>query len=371
MRRKWVLTTVLTILVVLLSGRELVAQENWATVRGTVWGQTGAPEPGTVVLAKHLGTGQSREAASDAQGKFEIRELAPGPYEFQASRGGSLRQTRTGVTLMAGQVLSLDFRWELGAQEAASPSDRSRTSQSASGGKVELINESLLAGLPLNGRSYTQLATLEAGVSDSSAASASRGVGGGNLTVSGSRSFANTFLLDGTNIMDTGNRAPRSAAGVQLGSDAVLQVQVFSTNYGAEYGRGSGGVLNSITRSGSNEFHGTLFEYFRNSKLDARNFFDQDSEPPPFKRNQFGATVTGPIRKGKTYFTASFEELLDRLSQTELDTFVDAEARQGVITNAQGEPVRQITVSPAVKPYLAVMPIPRGGARGWRVQQSH
>lgn len=365
-RPEGVLPAALAVLLVMLSGTESPAQDGLATVRGTVFGSSGAPAPRAAVGAKHLGTGQSREVASDEQGKFEFPRLAPGSYEFTASSGSSLRQTRTGLNLAAGQVLPLDFRLELtsGEQGTASPGDRSRTPQSSSSTKAQLINENLLVGLPLNGRSYTQLATLEAGVSDSSATSASRGVGGGNLTVSGGRNVANTFLLDGTNIMDTGNRAPRSAAGVQLGSDAVLQVQVFSTNYGAEYGRGSGGVLNSITRSGSDELHGTLFEYFRNSKLDARNFFDQGPEPPPFKRNQFGATVTGPIRKGKTFFTASFEELLDRLSQTELDTFVDAEARQGIITNAQGEPIRQVTVSSAVKPYLAVIPIPRGGRVG-------
>ena len=113
--------------------------------------------------------------------------------------------------------------------------------------------------------------------------------------------------------MDTENQMPRSAAGVQLGSDAVLQVQVFSANYGAEYGRTSGGVLNSLTRSGTNEIHGTLFEYLRNSKLDARNFFDDGPEPPPFKRNQFGFVLSGPIRKDNTYIMGSFEAMRDRL----------------------------------------------------------
>ncbi len=230
--------------------------------------------------------------------------------------------------------------------------------ESSSATKASLIDESLLVGLPLNGRSYTQLVTLEAGVSDTSAASASRGTTGGNLTVSGGRSYSNSFLLDGTVIMDTGNRAPRSAAGVQLGSDAALQVQIFATNYGAEYGRGSGGVLNSITRSGSNEFHGSLFEYFRNSKLDARSFFDLTSSPPPFKRNQFGFTFAGPLRKGKTYFMGSYEALLDRLSDTQIDNFPDAEARRGIITDVSGREIRRVEVSPRVGPYLQVYPLP-------------
>src|SRR5262245_53280636 len=224
--------------------------------------------------------------------------------------------------------------------------------------KASLIDQSLLLGMPLNGRSYTQLVTLDAGVSDPSSASASRGVTSANLTFSGSRASSNSYLLDGTNIMDAQNRVPLSAAGVQLGSDSVFEVQVFSANYGPEYGRGNGGVLNSITRSGSNEFHGTFFEYFRNSKLDARNFFDLTPDPPPFKRNQFGFTLSGPVRKGKTYFMGSYEAMHDRLNDTQVDYFPDEEARHGIITDASGRPIRSVEVNPRVKPYLDLLPLP-------------
>jgi len=251
---------------------------------------------------------------------------------------------------------------ELNAQEPETSTKNSKAGvkESDPTARPNLIDESLLAGLPLNGRSYTQLVTLEAGVSDPSSASSSRGVSGGGLTFSGSRSSSNNFLLDGTNIMDSQNRMPRSAAGVQLGSDSVLQVQVFSANYGPEYGRNNGGLMNSITRSGSNEFHGTFFEYFRHSKLDARNFFDRGPNPPPFKRNQFGFTLSGPVRKGKTYFMVSSEGLRDRLNETKVDNFLDAEARQGIITDASGRTIRTVEVNPRVKPYLdpKVMPLP-------------
>ena len=164
--------------------------------------------------------------------------------------------------------------------------------------------------------------------------------------------------------MNTENRVPRSAAGVQLGSDAVLQVQVI-TNGGAEYGRGSGGVLNSITRSGTPEFHGSFFEFFRNSKLDARKSFD-GTEPPPFKRNQFGFTLTGPVLKDRTFFMGSFEAMRDRLTETKVDFFPDELARQGIITDAAGEVIRTVPVSPSVQPYLALYPplpnsVPFGG----------
>ena len=205
--------------------------------------------------------------------------------------------------------------------------------------------------------------TLHAGVSDPSAGSASRGGGSGSLTVVGGRSTSNNFLLDGTNIMDARNRVPQSAAGVQLGSDAILEVQVL-TSYGPEHGRGSGGVLNSITRSGTPQFHGTFFEYFRNSNLDARNVFDPGPEPTPFKRNQFGATLTGPVWKDRTFFMASFEGLRDRLTETKVNFFPDALSRQGILTDCNGEVIQTLDVHAGIKPYLALYPLPNSACRG-------
>ncbi len=244
--------------------------------------------------------------------------------------------------------------------------DARGSSQASSAGEISAPQ---LAGLPLNGRSYGQLATLQAGMSDSSAEQSSRGGGGGNLIVAGGRPSSNNFLLDGTNVMNTDNLVPRSAAGVQLGSDAVFQVQVFSGNYGADYGRGSGGVLNSITRSGTENFRGTLFEYFRNSKLDSRNFFDPDS-PPPFKRNQFGFTLTGPLRKNRLFFMTSFEALRDRLTETAVNYLPDVQARQGVITDASGNIIQVVTVAAGVKPYLALYPFPNSIRVGRGAAQS-
>ena len=248
---------------------------------------------------------------------------------------------------------------EVSTRQAADQGPGLQGGQSGANSTASQINESQLIGLPLNGRSYSQLATLQSGISNPSSASASRGTSGGGLNVVGGRSTSNSFLLDGTNIMNAENQVPRSAAGVQLGSDAVLQVQVFSANYGADYGRGSGGVLNSITRSGTSEFHGNLFEYFRNSKLDARNFFDFGPKPPPFKRNQFGFTLTGPIKQEKTFFMVGFEAMRDRLSESNIDYFLDKQARLGIITETDGS-ITKVDVNPDVVPYLELIPIPKG-----------
>ncbi len=250
------------------------------------------------------------------------------------------------------------FRISVAGEQEKAPENSSKQSEKAPAEDSSgLIDQSQLVGLPLNGRSYSQLATLQSSVSDTTASSASRGTGGGQLNVAGSRTYSNNFLLDGTNIMNTDNQAPRSAAGVQLGGDSVLQVQVLAANYGPEYGRSSGGVLNSITRSGSPQFHGTLFEYFRNSKLDTRNFFDPGSGPPSFKRNQFGFTVTGPVVKDKTYFMVGFETMRDRLNQTDVSYFPDAAIRRG-------------PVAPRARPYLDLYPIPNDVQLGNGVGQN-
>ncbi len=252
------------------------------------------------------------------------------------------------------------------AQEQEGGTDAADLAPAGAANSGDQISEEELVGLPLNGRSYSQLATLQAGVTDSESSSASRGGGSGSLNVVGGRSTSNSFLLDGTNIMDSANQVPRSAAGVQLGSDAVLQVRVQSAFYGAEYGRGSGGVLNSITRSGTPRLHGSVFEFLRNSSLDARNFFDPEAEPPPFKRNQFGFTLTGPVWRDRTFFMGSYEGLRDRLTDTNIDFFPNALTRQGIITDRDGNVLQTVDVHPRVAPYLdeALLPLPNSTPLG-------
>ena len=352
-----IFTIGLLIALLQLGASSLSAQGSAGTIHGTVQSAAGVPVAGATVLAKNLETGFIRTAGTNPDGGFELQPLVPGAYELEVSRSGFASQVEKYLELDPGESLARNFvlqgdadREDENRAEAELQQDREPTRTASR------ISPDQLAGLPLNGRSYTQLATLQAGISDPTAASGSRGIGGGSLTVAGGRSFTNNFLLDGTNIMDTENTPPRSAAGVQLGSDAVLQVQVFNGHFGAEYGRGSGGVFNAITRSGTPEVHGTIFEYLRNSKLDARNFFDPGS-PPPFKRNQFGFTLTGPIAKDRTYFMASYEGLRDRLTTTDLNWFPDEEARQGRIVDSSGR-VTIIPVDPRVKPYLDLYPIP-------------
>ena len=291
----------------------------------------------------------------------------------RAGSGSLLRSAEKGLTIWVVVLLVLFWPATEAAGQAPGSGEgerdvqgaESKTADGTSASTARRISEDQLVGLPLNGRSYSQLATLEAGVSDTASASGARGVGGGSLTVAGSRSTSNTFLLDGTNIMDTANRVPQSAAGVQLGSDAVLEVRVLSPQYGAEYGRGSGGVLNSITRSGTNEFHGTLFEFLRNDNLDAAAWEDNafGGEKTEFKRNQFGFMLMGPVRRERTFFVGSFEAMRDRQTETQIDFFPDEPIRQGIITDCPGGE-KQLRVSPQVQPYLELYPLPNAGYIG-------
>src|SRR5204862_4115061 len=160
---------------------------------------------------------------------------------------------------------------------------------------------------PLTGRSWTDLATLQAGVDANQtqptfAAGTDRGNRGfgQQLTISGARPQQNNYRLDGISLNDYSNGAPGSVLGGNLGVDAIQEFSVLTSNYSAEYGKTSGGVINAITRSGANQLHGTAYEFLRNSALDARNFFDGPAIPA-FKRNQFGASLGGPIRKDHTF----------------------------------------------------------------------
>ena len=338
-----------------------IAQSSSGTIRGRVTDTGKTPVANATVTVVNLASRVQETSRTDREGRFEIK-AGPGELEIRAASGPAVttlrRELRAGEEAAVELVLS-----DVGVAEAQRGQDAQRSTTAS----AQRIDSAQLAGLPLNGRSYSQLATLQAGVTDTAGASASRGVGGGSLTIAGGRATSNNFSLDGTNIMDEQNQVPQSAAGVQLGSDAVLQVQVLSTFFGAEYGRGAGGAVNSISRSGTPEFHGTAFEYLRNSKLDARNFFDPEAEPPPFKRNQFGATLTGPIHKDTSFFMVSFEALRDRLSETQVDHFPDAVARAGQLLDAKGQP---IPVALSVQPYLALYPIPNATPLGGGIAEN-
>jgi Carboxypeptidase regulatory-like domain/TonB-dependent Receptor Plug Domain/TonB dependent receptor len=341
------------------------AQVAGATLTGTVNDPSGAAVPNAQVAIKNVSTGVVRTVTTDSQGFYTAPNLLPGSYEVTTSAPGFSTEVRSGITLTVGAQQLLNIPMQVGqvAQQVKvtgeAPSVELTTS--SIGGEV---NQTTLRELPLNGRDWTQLASLQPGVNavatqDPIGTNATRGTRGfGNqMTISGTRPQMNNYRLDGVSIVDYAGGAPGSVLGLSLGVDAIGEFSVLTSNYSAEYGRTSGGVINAITRSGSNEFHGSAYEFLRNSALDARNYFD-GATIPPFKRNQFGGTIGGPIVKDKVFFFFDYEGLRENLGVTNVDLAPSANARMGILNNSGGAPPTIITVSPLVQPYLAFWPVP-------------
>src|SRR5205807_8348798 len=223
--------------------------------------------------------------------------------------------------------------------------------------------------LPLNRRDWASLATLTPGVNaietqlsfESGATRGNRGFGA-QLTISGGRPTQNNYRMDGNSINDYGNGGPGSVLGVSLGVDAIAEFSVLTGSYSAEYGRTSGGVVNAITKSGTNAFHGDVYEFLRNDKLDANDFLSNaNNQPkPPYKRNQFGAAAGGPIRKDKTFIFGDYEGIRQSQGIVGSAAVVPSDAaRAGNLANGQ-----RINVDPLVQKYLALIPHANGPVTG-------
>jgi hypothetical protein len=225
---------------------------------------------------------------------------------------------------------------------------------------------STVQNLPSNGRDWTQAATLQAGVSsiktqqdpsDSNSGRGQRGFGA-QISVSGGRPQQNNYILNGISISDYANSAPGSVLGLDLGADAVERFSVMTSNYPADFGRSSGGIVNAVTHSGTDQFHGAVYEYVRNSAFDAKNYFD-GAQIPPFSRNQFGVAVGGPMaRQGRALFFANYEGLRQSLGITRIDVVPSAAARNGQLSSGQ------VAVDPQAQRYLAFFPLPNRGTTG-------
>jgi outer membrane receptor protein involved in Fe transport len=338
------------------------AQTVGGSIQGTITDSSGQPIPAAQVVVRNLGTGDTRELRTEPNGRYHAPLLPPGEYEIKASHTGFQTVDRRGIRLTVGQDAVVNISLEVGrmAEELVVDADVSRVNLT-SGAVSGLVGEQEIRDLPLNGRSFQQLALLQTGVQ--AALTAGNDVVGGRtpkISINGARPEHNNFLLDGTDINNVYNKTPGSAAGVLLGVDAVREFQVLTNAYSAEFGRSAGGVINAVTRSGTNDFHGSAFEFHRNSALDARNFFDPPTQPKPeFTRHQFGAVLGGPIRKDKTFFFAAYEGLVERLGVTGVTAVPDDNARRGVLPGG-----RTITLHPAVPAYLELFPHANGRSLG-------
>ena len=343
------------------------AQTVGAGLQGTVSDPTGAVIPRAGVEIRNVETGAARTLTTDDGGRWREPVLLPGEYEVRVSAAGFQTVVRKGIHLTVGQDAVIDTALELGrtATEVTVIADAERINLT-SGAVSGLVDQKQMRDLPLNGRSFQQLALLQPGVNAISVGG-NDPVGGRapKISMNGMRPELSSFLLDGTDINNVYNKTPGSVAGVLLGVEAVLEFQVLTNSYSAQFGRAAGGVINAVTRSGSNQFHGSAFEFLRNSSLDAKNFFDPASTPiPPLKRNQFGGVLGGPIKSDKTFFFGAFESLIERLGVTGVTSVPDLNARKGLLPTSATDPtLRQIPLSSAIPQYLDLLfPPPNGKA---------
>jgi hypothetical protein len=334
------------------------AQATTGTISGTITDESKAVLPGVTVQVRNVETGNTRTIMTDARGGFRALNLSPGTYAVTAELQGFTPAKRENLVVEIGRDVAADVVLKLGAvSEQVTVQGAATNVELSSAVAGGVVTTTQIAELPLNGRSFMQLATLQPGVTVSRATSRDFTGGFGNTQVSigGARPEMTGYLLEGTNISDISDKAPSSMAGVLLGVDAVKEFSVQTHDYAAEFGRAAGGVISAVTKSGTNAIHGTIFEFLRDSTFDAPNFFDPDGVTPPFTRNQFGATAGGPMVKNKLFYFGSYEGLRQNLSLTRLARLPNAAAHNGIL------PAGAVAISPLVKPYFDLLyPIPTG-----------
>ncbi len=340
----------------LAGGSFLLGQGTTATVLGTVHDQSGAVLPGVAVTVRNVETGIARTTTTGSRGEYQLPSLPPGAYEVQAVLTGFQTGIRRGITLSVGQDATVNFDLEVGnvseTVEVQAEAPMIDTTSATVGG---VVDSQQMREIPLNARSFLELVPLQAGAifSENADMSATKGFGK-KLTIVGTRYTANSFLLDGADMNDAAQGAG-DANGSMAGVETVREFRVITNAYDAEYGRHTGGVISAVTKSGTNNFHGSLFEFLRNEKLDApaweTNAFAGGIKPP-FRRNQFGFSAGGPIRRDKTFFFGSYEALRENLGLTKTYSVPGVAMRNGFLGG------RNIGVDPKVKPFLDSYPLP-------------
>ncbi len=323
----------------------LQAQTTRGTILGTVTDQSGAVMPGVTVTVRETSTGLTRTDTTNNSGDYLMPELPVGPYTVEAVKQGFVKVERSGLTLQVDQKMRVDISMQVGQvtqQLVVESTAPVIATDSATVGNV--VDNKKVTELPLNGRNFLQLNLLVPGANQGVKGSQNQGQGG-SISVNGAREAANNFLLDATD----NNDLAINQYSVAISPEAIQEFKVQASTYSAEFGRSGGAQINVATRSGTNAFHGVLYEYFRNAKLDAKNFFDVPTRPiPPYKRNQFGGSLGGPIRKNKTFFFGNYEGTRIRQSITKVSTVPTTAMKSGdfrallgpqIGTDALGRPV--------------------------------
>ena len=371
------------------------AQVVGATLSGTITDPSGAVVPNAQVAARNAATGVTRAVTADTAGLYLIPNLLPGNYEVTVTSPGfsTTRQSNLVLGVGAEQLLNISLRVGETTQtvQVTEAAPQVQLTSSTLSGEIE---STTVRELPLNGRDWASLATLSPGVNainvqmpfETGARRGNRGFGA-QLSISGGKPTQNNYRLDGLSINDYANGGPGSVLGVNLGVDAIQEFSVVTGNYSAEYGRASGGVVNAISKSGTNAFHGDVYEFFRNDKLDANDFFTNlvGGAKPLYRRNQFGAAAGGPIIKDRTFIFGDYEGIRQTQALPSANSTVPSDnARLGILagqtakgfaagtpcTSAGGtsghylSPLATICVDDNSARYLALLPHANGPVTG-------
>ena len=336
--------------VVLPSAR---AQKTDASLSGIVQDATGAGIQGATISIKNLETGTQRDVDTDSDGRYHAPSLAVGRYELTADKTGFRTEHRTGITLVVGQQAEVNLTLRVGdVHQTVEVSSEAAVVVVATEDTSGLVGERQVKELPLNGRSYDQLLTLNPGIVNYTSQRAggigtSNSVVGNMFAASGHRPQENLFLLNGVEYTSASeiNNTPGGTSGQLLGVDAVREFEVVKDTYGAEYGKRPGAQVSIVTASGTNQLHGTVYEFARNSALDARNFFDQGSIPD-FQRNVFGGSLGGPIKKDKIFIFGNYEGFRQNLGLSDVTLVPDNASRASAVASVQ--------------PLLALWPVANG-----------
>ncbi len=341
-------------------------------ISGVVADETEAVLPGVAISATHLDTNLVRTTVSDDEGRYRLIELPVGTYQLEAELSGFRTEVRRPITLTIAGDVAVDFTLQVGGiDERVLVTGEAPLVETTSALTAGLVDDKKIRDLPLNGRDFAQLALLQEGVVQARHNTGTQpGNEGVKLSLVGTRVHQTAFLLDGTDIRNHMGGVPAGAVGTVAGVETVREFKVITGVYSAEYGRFSGGVITAVTKSGTNALHGSLYEYHRNSALDARNFFDRDadnpsqrSDPPNFVRNQFGFSLGGPIVKDKTFFFTGYEGFRQRLTTTRTFNVPTLLARDGIL------PTETVTVPDRMKPLLDLFPAPNGRDLGNGIAQ--
>ena len=337
---------------ILLGAGLVFAQLSAGTISGDVQDSSGAALPGATVTVTSRETGRVQTTETSANGHYTLPALPSGTYDVRAEAPSFRPEIRQELDLSVGQEAVLNFSLSVGTvQETVTVMAEAPLVETTSGSLGGLVDDDRVADLPLNGRNFNDLVLLQTGINVhrpvSTTSSSARGLA---FSSNGAGIYSNYMVMDGANLTAARGRNGPSMSGAMLGVEGIREFRVLTNAFPAQHGVTMGSQVTVVSKSGSNAFHGSAFEFLRNDKLDARDFFA--GEKPPLRRNNFGGAFGGPIVQDKTFFFLTYEGLRERLGLNRNRTTVTAAARQdGVVVP---------TVDPDVKPYLALYPLPTG-----------